>query len=515
MDLIEAFDRQGIGYILTHHENTGAFMAAAVGRLDRVPGVVLVTKGPGVTNVATGVGSAHLDRAPLLLFSSHKSAPDDAKTARQHIPAVRFYQPITKLSVALTAANAHEVLPKAVRATMTGYLGPAYLPSLEPEQLKEMPLPVDELERLIERGLDPEPVAVDEAALNAAAEVIARSRRLVVVAGPGVEAAGASAAFVAAVEALAGLVCVTPQAVGQIGADHPLYVGLTGWHDAAVDRLYEEADLIVTVGLDGADVMIPHRKLPQVINLVPTSSDEDVYGPVSHVVRGELAAVLPAIAEKGRGRREWTTSTAAGIRATLERDVAVSAEHDEADGMAPQAVVTQLRQATPRNTIFTCDVGAHKIVAGAVWKSYGPDTFFMSNGFGCMGYGLGTALGAKLARPDQPVVSIVGDGGFLMYAGDLATWARLGLPLTLIVMVDNDLTQVQRRQEQRGYSIASTTFDGVDYRAVAQSFGIDALRATDTAGLRAALETAIAANRPVVIEAMLDAQEYRRIPGWR
>jgi acetolactate synthase-1/2/3 large subunit len=206
---------------------------------------------------------------------------------------------------------------------------------------------------------------------------------------------------------------------------------------------------------------------------------------------------------------------AAEVRTTLERDVAVSEQHDEADGIPPQAVVTQLREATPRNTIFTCDVGAHKIVAGAVWKSYGPDTFFMSNGFGSMGYGLGTALGVKLARPDAPVVSIVGDGGFLMYAGDLATWKRLGLPMTLIVMVDNDLTQVQRRQQQRGYSIASTTFEGVDYGAVSRSFGLDALRADDTRSLRRVLDQAIGANRPVVVEAHLDAEEYRRIPGWR
>jgi acetolactate synthase I/II/III large subunit len=132
-----------------------------------------------------------------------------------------------------------------------------------------------------------------------------------------------------------------------------------------------------------------------------------------------------------------------------------------------------------------------------------------------MGYGLASAMGAKLARPGQTVVSVIGDGGFLMYGGDLATWARLDLPLVLVVMVDNDLTQVQRRQERQGYSVASTTFQSIDYCAVAASFGIDGLRARNAAEFRAAAERAIEDNKPFVIEAMLDSEEYRRIPGWR
>jgi acetolactate synthase-1/2/3 large subunit len=111
------------------------------------------------------------------------------------------------------------------------------------------------------------------------------------------------------------------------------------------------------------------------------------------------------------------------------------------------------------------------------------------------------------------VVAVVGDGGFLMYAGELATWARLGLPLVLVVAVDNSLTQVQRRQERRGYSLGSTSFQPVDYCGLARVFGIEALRATDSAEYAAAVQNALAANRPVLIEAHLDAQEWRRIPG--
>ena len=123
--------------------------------------------------------------------------------------------------------------------------------------------------------------------------------------------------------------------------------------------------------------------------------------------------------------------------------------------------------------------------------------------------------GGQDGAPDSPVISVIGDGGLLMYAGDLATWARLGLALTLVVMVDNDLTQVQRRQEREGYSTASTTFQSIDYCALAATFGIDGVRVETTAEYADAVKRAAATERPFLIEAMLDAQEYRRIPGWR
>ena len=151
----------------------------------------------------------------------------------------------------------------------------------------------------------------------------------------------------------------------------------------------------------------------------------------------------------------------------------------------------------PRNTIFSCDVGAHKALSCAVWKGYGPKSFYVSNGLSPMGVGLAFAMAAKLEQPDKPVVSVVGDGGFLMYAGELATWARLNLPLVLVVMVDGNLTQVQRRQERKGYSLKSTTFQQVDFCGLARTFGIDAIRATTDAEYKDAVGKALAANRPV------------------
>lgn len=508
MDFIEEMRLVGIDYVLTHHENTGAFMASAVGRLTGTPGIVLVTKGPGVTNVATGVGSAYLDRSPLLLFSS------TALGVRQRV-GPEFLAPISKLSKEMTADTAAMLLPEAVRVTLSGAPGPAYLACDTPEQVKVMPQSAEELESLIESDPGRERDELDEGALASAVVEIANARRLAVVVGQLAEHEGVVDELHAALDALGAPIVVTPESVGLIPADHPLYVGMTGWHDAPIRRFLPTADVVLTIGLDGADVMVPYTDLKSVIHLAPVPAELSSYGRPTHVVKGDLAHLLPALGRDGRGDREWGAETAREVREATDADIAVSDAHDEAAGIAPQDVLTALRAIVPPEAIFTCDVGAHKIVAGTVWKSRQPQTFFISNGFGSMGYGFGTAMGAKLARPDTPVVSVIGDGGFLMYAGDLATWARLNLPLVLIVMVDNDLTQVQRRQEKAGYAIDSTTFQRVDFGAVARSFGIDAMKASRADEFARVVERAVASNRPVLVEAELDAEEYRRIPGWK
>jgi acetolactate synthase-1/2/3 large subunit len=518
MDLIEAMDQHGIEFVLTHHENTGAFMAAALARLTDTPGVVLVTKGPGVTNVATGIGSAHLDRAPVLLFSSHFSASPTAVNVRQHIPSVQFYEPLTKLSAELTAQNVHKLLPEAVSTAMSGYPGPVYLGSLASEQLKDLSVADDEAETIIsgDPSRDPngERQLPDEQAIDAVARELATADKLLVVVGPGVEHADARAELLSAIDALGAPVCVTPEAVGWVPADHPLYAGMLGWHDRPLIERSEAAEVLLTVGLDGADLMVPYRGGARIVNLAPLGGDPPAFQPVALSVAGDLRHLLPSVAA-ARSAGGWGAAEAAETRDAIDQLMSVSDEHDPSKGIAPQEVFATLRAAVPPDAIFTCDVGAHKIVAGTAWKSNQPDTFLISNGFGSMGYGLASAMGAKLARPGQTVVSVIGDGGFLMYGGDLATWARLDLPLVLVVMVDNDLTQVQRRQERQGYSVASTTFQSIDYCAVAASFGIDGLRARNAAEFRAAAERAIEDNKPFVIEAMLDSEEYRRIPGWR
>jgi acetolactate synthase-1/2/3 large subunit len=511
MDLIESMEQAGITFVLTHHENTGAFMASTMGQLTGIAGVALATKGPGITNIASGVGAAYLDRAPLLCFTSHVDEQTARRYVHQHLAVVDFFRPISKLSAELTAANVAELLPRAYSTATASLPGSVYLPTAYNQQRRPIGVSDADAELLIAANSPRETLPTPDT--RAGCDVLRGARRLAAVVGPGVNHLPLHGELIAAIEALQAPACVTPEAVGQIPADHPLYMGMYAWYDDSIRRTLREADVVLTVGLDGCDMLTTFDGEATIVSLAAAGASDPTFPNPAIALNGDLRGMLAEVARYGVAPRDWGADHAGETRTEVERDLLVSTEHSDADGIPPQSVFTVMREALPRDAIFTCDVGAHKSLAAQAWKSYAPRTFSMSNGLSAMGYGLASAMGAKLACPTQPVISVIGDGGFLMYAGELATWARLNLPLTLVVMADYSLTQVKRRQERRGYSVASTSFQRVDYCAVARAYGIDAVRAETTAELQRAAEKARAANRPFLIEAALDVEEYRRIPG--
>jgi acetolactate synthase-1/2/3 large subunit len=513
MDLIEGFEQAGIEFVLTHHENTAAYMANVNGQLRGVPGVAIATKGPGVTNITSGVAAALLDRAPLLCFTSHIDEETAASYLHQHLPVVEFYRTITKLAAEMTAANAAELVPRAYQTALASLPGSVYLPSSAREQTRDMAGDDAALQAIIDAAPPAERLPAPD--LTAAAALVRDAERLLLVVGPGFNHANVNAELLELVDALGAPVCVTPEAVGQVPADHPLYAGMYGWYDDPLRKLMGEAEIILTLGSEGWDNMGSYNGPGWVVSLAAAGANDPAFQPVAHAVNGDPDSLLRGMAEAGRhrGARAWGAAHAAEVLGEIDHNLSVSTEHDEADGIPPQTVLTLLRQAAPRNAIFSCDVGAHKSLSCQAWRSYEPKTFALTNGLSPMGFGLASAMGAKIACPDQTVVSVTGDGGLLMYGGELATWARLKLPLVLVVMIDASLTQVKRRQERRGYSVASTSFQQVDFCGLAGVLGIDNIRARTTAELQTALEKAVAANRPVLIEAILDTEEYRRIPG--
>ncbi len=512
INLIHGLKSEGIDYTLTHHENTAAYMAATHGELTSVPGVVVVTKGPGVTNLASGLAAAHLDRRPIIVFSAILDGELLAKNPHQDVPLVAFGRLISKLSEEVTAENALELLPRAYQTAISPRPGAVYLPLSPVQSTTDLPTDGAAAQAVIEADVAPEIGEIPD--ISAAAELVAKAKKPVAVVGVGVVGTRTSAQTVAAIKALGIPACVTLQAVGQVPNDHPLYIGMCGWFGTPVDRMLEAADLILTIGLDGWDIIRPFRAKVPVVSLDAVDANDRTFQPVRAGFTGDLGAMLNELAKSGQGPREWGEAEAqACYRDICEHELVVSAEHDEADGIAPQAVYKELRKLVPRDTIITADAGAHKSLASQAWEAYGPLSYFVSNGLSPMGFALGAAMGAKLAAPERTVISVVGDGGFLMYTGDLATLARLDLPMMQIVMVDNAMTQVKSRQLKQGYSTQATDFQRIDYCAVARSLGVEAARADTIEAFCAAVTAALASAKPTTIEVILDAGEYRRMPS--
>jgi acetolactate synthase I/II/III large subunit len=336
------------------------------------------------------------------------------------------------------------------------------------------------------RGLGPAPAH----ALDAAIKMIAAAARPVMLVGPGARLAGQQA-ITALAEAADLPVVVTPKAKGLLAEGHPLFGGVIEMLGKKhIVQWLGEADTFVYVGFDPVELdMLWEQSVPGVLlDEVPDTDayyrvDVEVIGSISQSIAAMVARAIEGQASgndhgngdgKGnafRGRRSPTygSSTGAECRSTIEAGLL----NKPAPGLlSPREAIEAVRQAADRpDAIVTTDVGAHKMAVGQLWRSQVAGCFLMSNGQSSMGYGLPSAMAAKLVFPGRQVVAVIGDGGLGMYLGELETIARLGLSLPIVVMADNQLTLIAMGQERRGYDRYGVAFGNPDFSGLAASMG--------------------------------------------
>ena len=514
INLINAFSNEGISYVLTHHENTAAYMASTYGELTGIPGVVIVTKGPGVTNLASGIASAFLDRRPIIVFSAILDPELLARNPHQEVSLVEFGGLIAKLSEEVTSENVIELIDRAYNQAIGPRPGAVYLPISPVQSVKEINTVKKEIDILITENDANKNIPSNE--LDNAIELINNSKRPMVVAGVGVVGSRASSELLTFINKIKSPICVTLQAVGVVPCDDELYMGMYGWFGTPIDNMLKKSDLIITVGLDGWDIIRPFKSEVPIISVDSFDANDRTFQPVIIGVEADISYALEVLTNKiegGSTDHNWLIEAKECFEKIQNYELGISKEYNEANGIAPQAVYKEIRKIVPKNTIITADAGAHKSLASQAWLTNLPLTYFVSNGLSPMGFSLGAAMGAKFASPESPVISFVGDGGFLMYAGELATWKRLDLSMIQIIMVDNGLTQVKSKQVKSGYNTESTSFDQVDYKNIVQSFGIEAFEVNNIKQLKDSITSALQLNKPISIIINLDGSEYLRMPS--
>ena len=514
INLINAFSNEGISYVLTHHENTAAYMASTYGELTGIPGVVIVTKGPGVTNLASGIASAFLDRRPIIVFSAILDPELLARNPHQEVSLVEFGGLIAKLSEEVTSENVIELIDRAYNQAIGPRPGAVYLPISPVQSVKEINTAKKEIDILITENDANKNIPSNE--LDNAIELINNSKRPMVVAGVGVVGSRASSELLTFINKIKSPICVTLQAVGVVPCDDELYIGMYGWFGTPIDNMLKKSDLIITIGLDGWDIIRPFKSEVPIISVDSFDTNDRTFQPVTIGVEADISYALEVLTNKiegGSTDHNWLIEAKECFEKIQNYELGISKEYNEANGIAPQAVYKEIRKIVPKNTIITADAGAHKSLASQAWLTNLPLTYFVSNGLSPMGFSLGAAMGAKFASPESPVISFVGDGGFLMYAGELATWKRLDLSMIQIIMVDNGLTQVKSKQVKSGYNTESTSFDQVDYKNIVQSFGIEAFEVNNIKQLKDSITSALQLDKPVSIIINLDGSEYLRMPS--
>ena len=514
INLINAFSDQGIKYVLTHHENTAAYVASTYGEITGVPGVVIVTKGPGITNLASGIASAHLDRRPIIVFSAIIDPELLSKNPHQEVPLVAFGGLITKLSEEITSANVTTLLDKAYNVAIDPRPGAVYLPISPVQAIAEIDIDDSEIDGIITSTNKSR--AIDKKSLDKANDLITASKKPIIVAGVGSVASKISDELLSFIHKINAPACVTLQAVGNIPCNDALYLGMYGWFGTPIDEMLKEADLIITVGLDGWDIIRPYKSKVPIISIDDADVNDRTFQPVSVGLKGNMAETLNSL-QNLLGERGTDLGWLKKARDCFDKihnfELGISSEYRESSGIAPQAVYKEIRKVVPEETIIAADAGAHKSLASQAWLTNLPLKYFVSNGLSPMGFSLGAAMGAKMALPKAPVISFVGDGGFLMYAGELATWKRLDIAMIQVIMVDNGLTQVKSKQLKKGYNTESTSFEKIDYKKIVESFGIHAIEAHSVPELVDGIKKALKLDKPVSIIVKLDGSEYLRMPS--
>ncbi len=522
-----------IRHILVRHEQGAGHMAEGYAHATGRPGVLMVTSGPGATNIVTPLCDAYMDSVPLVAITGQVPYAAIGTDAFQECDTTGITMAVTKHNFLVTEArDIPRIVHEAFHIATTGRPGPVLVDV--PKDLVDPTNPRSRMDWYEVDDADMElpgyaPVTRgDPADVAAAVDLIAAARRPVLYVGGGVLKARAAEALRELAELTGIPVVTTLMARGAFPDSHELALGMPGMHgNYTAVMAMQEADLLVALGarfddrvtgrLDGfaPGARIVHVDIdPAEISKV-RRADVGIRGDCRLVVED----LVEALGERGPGidRSEWIQR----IRDWQRRYPLTYPPHDEGGLLRAQFVIEQLRDNTPDDTILTSGVGQHQMWASQFWRFDHPYTWINSGGLGTMGFSVPAAIGAKVGMPDRLVWAIDGDGNFQMTAQELVTAAYEKIPVKVALMNNAYLGMVRQWQElfyDERYSEVYLTHDLPDYVKWAEAMGCMAIRVETPDEVAPAIAKANEVDdRPVVLE-FRTAQEdnvYPMVPAGR
>jgi acetolactate synthase-1/2/3 large subunit len=494
---MESFRNAGIEFILTSNEASAGIMADVTARLTGVPGICHATFGPGATNITTGIGGAMLDRSPVIVLTSEMEELMIGRTAQMNIDHQKLFEPITKATFRLSSGNVHEVLEKALKICREEYPGPVHIG-----------IPADIAEKEINgfpeihSGLNLTEYTND---IPKIVSMLEKSRRPLLAIGLTAKRLGIQAPLLSFLSNYKVPCVVTPMAKGLIPEDHPSYVGVL-FHALSdyLEDLYEKCDLIIGIGYDPVEYNY-ESWMPDVPLIHFNTMETDLPGNKNEVqYTGQPAEWFEILKNLNPGSIINGNSVIEGIHNEMASVFDGFTGH-----FGPVAALKILQDELPDGSIITLDVGSHLHVAGQFWKTRGKQNLLMTNGWSGMGFGIPAALAAQINKPGSTVVCITGDGGFLMMSGEMVTARRYNLPIIVVVFSDGELNLIKLKQSWKELPAYGTVLYRGDLFGSDIFLGVKVLKADSQESMSKTIITALSLNEPVIINAIIDPEDYK------
>jgi acetolactate synthase I/II/III large subunit len=494
---LEAFRSVGIEFILTSNEASAGIMADVTGRLSGIPGVCHSTFGPGATNISTGVGGALLDRSPMLVFTSELGDKMINRTSQMNINHQKLFLPLTKATFRISKDNVTEVMNLAIRICQKAYPGPVHIG-----------LPSDMSDIIIEPVETSEDKSDNDFYENDNKKIISlleNSRRPLIAIGLTAVRLGIQTELLDFLENYKIPVVITPMAKGLIPEDHPCYTGVL-FHSLSdyLEDIYDKTDLVIGIGYDPVEYnyesWIPDTPL---IHFDSIETDMPITGTTTRFI-GPHEDWFRLLQNLNKGSLIFEQTIIKGIRDEMNSVFTGFTNH-----FGPAAAINILQDELPEDVILTSDVGSHLHLIGQFWKTKGKSKILMTNGWSGMGFGIPAAMACQLNNKDACVVCITGDGGFLMMAGEIVTTKRYNLPIIIVVFSDGELNLIKVKQSWANLPPNGTTLYQGDLFSSDTFLGIKVLKADSIESMRRVINEALSVNAPVIINTIIDPDDYK------
>lgn len=495
--------------VLVTHECGGAFMADAISRLSNHIGVLTVVPAAGLTHASSGIGEAFLDGVPMLVISGGSHTESGHQFQLHQMDMHKFMSGLTKATYHITRHQ--DIVPtiyEAYAIATSGEPGPVYIEL--PVNLQLFPGDVGELPAYV----PPRPTRVEDSNdIRAAAQMLAMGKRVGLFVGWGARDAVAEVMEIA--EWLEAPVATTLQGLSVFPANHPLHAGF-GFGQSAVPaarNAFKDCDVMLAVGTRFAEIATGSYGVTVPANLIHVDINPDVFSanyPAKIAIDGDAGPVLRtllAALQQATARHHVNQE----LRSQLRNDKQAYREswykHDSKGRVNPARFFDELRRLTPDNALTVVDDGNHTFLTAELWPVHSPKSVILPTDFNCMGYAVPAAIGAKLAFPQLPVNTIVGDGAFLMTCMEILTASANALGVVYYVFNDGELSQIAQAQEIPYNRKPCTRLGKLNLEGVALATGAAYVSLPDDSSIASAISKAndyANSGRPVIVDIAID-----------